>query len=295
MCNSFLLILILFIIRILFIVVIPIILLLNKKISKQLEKILCFVEILLIFLFVILTIFKNPCVINSDIRGFIKSINIIKYNDEEVYINNNPNVVEEIVTNEIYKTNNNRNVYYFNNYELPLSNKKYYCEDKEIYLKNYGNNITAISILLSTALDQNYDPIKVYNFAVENNLVDCEEGINTNELLNLISYNNGFRVINIDKSNISDYIRRGNVVLAKINNNSSVNNISCDKANIIIYSIDNENNFNILNPSNKDHDYICPDNTEGYGQIISSNTNDISWTLDELNTLSEEYVSLERN
>ena len=295
MCNSFLLILILFIIRILFIVVIPIILLLNKKISKQLEKILCFVEILLIFLFVILTIFKNPCVINSDIRGFIKSINIIKYNDEEVYINNNPNVVEEIVTNEIYKTNNNRNVYYFNNYELPLSNKKYYCEDKEIYLKNYGNNITAISILLSTALDQNYDPIKVYNFAVENNLVDCEEGINTNELLNLISYNNGFRVINIDKSNISDYIRRGNVVLAKINNNSSVKNISCDKANIIIYSIDNENNFNILNPSNKDHDYICPDNTEGYGQIISSNTNDISWTLDELNTLSEEYVSLERN
>ena len=295
MCNSFLLILILFIIRILFIVVIPIILLLNKKISKQLEKILCFVEILLIFLFVILTIFKNPCVINSDIRGFIKSINIIKYNDEEVYINNNPNVVEEIVTNEIYKTNNNRNVYYFNNYELPLSNKKYYCDDKEIYLKNYGNNITAISMLLSSALDQNYDPIKVYNFAVENDLVDCEEGINTNELLNLISYNNGLRVVYIDKSNISDYIRRGNVVLAKINNNSSVKNISCDKANIIIYSIDNENNFNILNPADKDHDYICPDNTAGYGQIISSNTNDTSWSLDKLNTLSEEYVSLERN
>ena len=290
MCNSFLLILILFIIRILFIVVIPIILLLNKKISKQLEKILCFVEILLIFLFVILTIFKNPCVINSDIRGFIKSINIIKYNDEEVYINNNPNVVEEIVTNEIYKTNNNRNVYYFNNYELPLSNKKYYCDDKEIYLKNYGNNITAISMLLSSALDQNYDPIKVYNFAVENDLVDCEEGINTNELLNLISYNNGLRVVYIDKSNISDYIRRGNVVLAKINNNSSVKNISCDKANIIIYSIDNENNFNILNPADKDHDYICPDNTAGYGQIISSNTNDTSWSLDKLNTLSEEYV-----
>ena len=295
MCNKPILLVLILILKVLILSSLPIYIIKEKKKKDKIIKTLTVINSIFIILVVLLTAFNNPCFVNSTIKGVVNSFNLSKYKDETINISNDPDVVEKIVTNKIYKTNNNRNVYYFDNYELPLSDKKVYCDDKAFYLKNYGNNITAMSILLSSSIDRNIDPIEIYNFAVSNNLFNCENGVDTDRLINLIAQNYNLRVIYISKDSLSNYISNGNIVLAKINNNSSTRNISCDKSNIIIYNINNESKFNILNPGDRNFDYICPDNTSGYGTVIKANSNDLSWTLDELNALSEEYISLERN
>ena len=294
MCNKPLLLVLIFIIKLVILFSLPIYCLFKEK-NNKIIKHLVRINVLFIIIYIVFTLLNNSCFVNSTIKGILNSIRIDKYSDKTIKISNNPDVVEKIVTNKIYKTNNNKNVYYFNNFELPLSDKKIYCDDKVEYMKNYGNGITAVSILLSSVLDQNIDPIKIYDYAVEKNIFDCEDGVDVVELLYSVASNYNLSLVSIDKTEVANYVRNGNVVLARITYNKNVDNISCGKSNIILYSINKEDSFNILNPSDKNYDYICPDNSIGYGQIIKANTNDSSWPIFNINSISEEYLSLERN
>lgn len=294
MCQNNGMIICLLILKIIIIIIIPIYLIIFRRdktdVYKKIEKI----EIILLILLVLISIIFSQCTINSSIFN----LKLMKYNNKtdlnQIYESNDANIVEQIETSEIFKSTSNKKVYYFNNDKLPLSDKKIECGNKDIYMKNYGNNITAASILLSTVMGKNIDPIEILNFSLQNNLFDCSNGVDTDTLLNALAQDNGLTVIYLDFTEVPNYLKSGGIVIAKVINEKSSINVSCDMSNIILYNINNQNEINILNPSDKDYDYICPDGSAGYGQIIKANTNDRIWSLNEIDSIGYEYISLER-
>lgn len=263
----------------------------NEKIVKN----LFIINLIFILSYLLGNIFNIYYLSNSTIKGIISSFNSIKYSDDIVDLPNSADEVESIETNEIYKNNRNNKVFYFNNQKLPLSNKKITCNNRNLYMKNFGNNITAISILLSTLNVDNNDPIQILNYALNNNLFDCNNGVDTDKLLQFLSQEYQFNIKNIDESELIDYIKDGNIVLAKISNINSSKNLTCDNSNIILYNINNENNIQILNPSDRDYDYICPENSPRFGTIIKANSNDNSYSLKEISSMSYDYIAIERD
>lgn len=294
MCQNNGIIISLIIFKIFVIIIIPIYLVVFRKEKNEAYKKTEKVEISLLIILIITSIIFNQCTINSSIFN----LKLMKYSKKEelnqLYDSNDANVVEKIESKDIYRNVSNKKVYYFNNDNLPLSDKKIECGNKDIYMKNYGNNITAVSILLSSVMEKNIDPIEVLNFSLKNNLFDCSEGVDTDKLLNAIAYDNNLTVVYLDINEVPNYLKSGGILLTKVINNKNNINVSCDMSNIILYNINNQNKINILNPIDKDYDYICPAGTAGYGQIIKANTNDRIWTLDEIDSIGYEYISLER-
>ena len=294
MCESKAILSFMFFIKIIVLIIIPLIILINKKINPNTKMKLINVEIVIVSLFIILRVTNNSCIVNSSIDKvgmdlYRKSTSVSKEK-------NSPDIVEEIVTNKIYKTNNLSDVYYFNNNIQPLSDKKITCNGETKYMKQYGNGITTVSMMVSTILNQNIDPIEILNLAVKNDIFDCNTGVNINLLLNVVSeeYNISFR--EIDSDLLWDYVYSGNVVLEEIVfNKNTNNNLTCSKGNILIYSVDNNYNFQILNPNNSNEDYICPDNTPGSMMIIKAKSNDNVWTINQLNNIKSRYIVGERN
>ena len=240
-----------------------------------------------------LRLLNNKCIINSN-------SNYIKHSKEDVsiykkIIGTDPGIVSNIISNHVYYSLDKKSIYYYNINELPLSNKKYYCDNKEIYLKNYGNDVVSVSMLLSAYLNKNVDPIETFNFALDNNLVSCENGVDIYRLLDNLLVQYDYHVVRIPKENVSSYVRNGGVVLSIVNHKDFAYNFSCNKSSIIIYSIDKNNNYRILDSNDRNYEYICPDNTDGYGDVLQANSRNNSWTSDVINTLSDEFISLERN
>ena len=64
--------------------------------------------------------------------------------------------------------------------------------------------------------------------------------------------------------------------------------------NVGMHKNKSSGNFSILNPNDKDYKYICPENSEGYGKVIDSNTNDKLYSLDDIKSISSRYIILER-
>ena len=127
MCEKSVILSLIFILKIVILLVIPIIVLFfYKKFDSKKINILFYVEFGLIALLIVLRIMNNPCIVNSTIGGINQSI--LNTSTEHINEDNDPNVVNKIVTNKIYKNNKGGDVYYFNNNELPLSNKKIICD-----------------------------------------------------------------------------------------------------------------------------------------------------------------------
>ena len=293
MCKSTGVLVFIFLLKILAMIIIPIaIYILNNRIDKKRINLLFFISIFMICIFILLRIFNNDCVINSNLKGI--NINNNKKTKNVLYSKNDANRVEKIITNNIYKNNLNDDVYYFNHDELPLSDKKISCEGRDVYMKNYGNNITVISMALSTLYQKNIDPIEILNLALDNNILDCEIGFNTDELLELISNHYNLNVLPIYKEQINDYIQNGGIVISNIGVSEYSKNMSCGDSYILIYKVNKDGKFSILNPNDKDYDYICPDNSLNYGQVIKANQNNDTYTLAELANTTNRFIVLER-
>ena len=294
MCEKTSVLVLFLIIKFIIIFLIPAILIIfRNKIEKKFLNIIFCISLLFLILFIFLRLFNNSCIIYSNING-IKINNYKNFNSITV-INNNYNNIESFITDKIYKSASNKNVYYFNHNDSPLADKVILCDNKNIYLKQYGNNITAVSMLLSYVEQKNIDPIEILNIAIKNDLLDCDTGVDTDKLLQILANNYNLKISYLNKNSLLDYIRSGGVAIAKVINNPSHKNISCGESNIMIYNLNKENKYNILDPNSKDYDYICPNNSAGYGQIISANSNDVIFSTDELDSISYEYITLERN
>ena len=294
MCDKGGMLLLFFILKIIIFALVPILILLNKRISQDKMNKLFIVDAVLIVLFIVLRISNFTCVSNSTLNGL--NISMKKNSTDFIKEKNDADSVNEIVTNKIYKTNSLSNVYYFNNNQLPLSNKKVICDNKELYMRQYGNGITAVSSMVSTILNKNVDPIAILELSIRNGIFDCEEGVNINLLLDVVSneYNITFR--EIDSENLWNTVYSGKLVMEEIvYNKDSLDNITCDKGYILVYDVDNSYNFQILNPNNSIHDYICPDNTVGSMTKITGNTNSKTWNLTQLDSIKSRYIVGERN
>lgn len=293
MCERTSILILIFILKVIFLILSPLsfFYLINRFNNKYIN-ILYKTNVIFLILLITLRIFNNPCVINSNISGI--DHNMSKKSDNILYETNSANTVERIVTNKIYTKSNKQKIYYFNINKLPLSNKKIYCDNDYAYMKNYGSNITALSIIVSSLYNENIDPIKLLDLSVENNIFDCETGVNTDELINLVNNNYNLSKREINYTELKDYIRNGGIVLAEINAGSKEKTVSCSASYIVIYDVDKQGNFSILNPNDKDYKYICPENSEGYGKVIDSNTNDKLYSLDDIKSISSRYIILER-
>ena len=293
MCERTSILILIFILKVIFLILGPLsfFYLINRFNNKYIN-ILYKTNVIFLILLITLRIFNNPCVINSNISGI--DHNMSKKSDNIIYETNSANTVERIVTNKIYTKSNKQKIYYFNINKLPLSNKKIYCDNDYAYMKNYGSNITALSIIVSSLYNENIDPIKLLDLSVENNIFDCETGVNTDELINLVNNNYSLSKREINYTELKDYIRNGGIVLAEINAGDIDKSISCSASYIVIYDVDKQGNFSILNPNDKDYKYICPENSEGYGKVIDSNTNDKLYSLDDIKNISSRYIILER-
>lgn len=293
MCTRTIILVLILIVKIFVFFFIPLNLyMIYKKDKNYNNNIIYFAELFIIIIFILLNIFNNSCVRNSTISKIY--VNAYRNSSNVILESNDPNVVEKIVTNKIYKTNNNRNVYYFNHNNVPFSNKKVVCEDNSLYMKHYGNNITAISTLVSYVMNKNIDPIEIMNLAINKEIVDCDKGISTYELLKVVAEKYNLNIVYVDQRNLYNLIQEGNVILAKSDYNSNIkNNISCDISYINIYKVKN-NNYYILNPNDKDYDYICPEDSSGYGSIILSKQNERKWSAEDLFNTTYEYITLER-
>ena len=295
MCERPVTLFLMFLLKIIVFILVPLLLFIFKdRINNKYLNIVFRINIVLIVLFIILRLFNNSCIINSNFNYLKNMTNSNKEKNSKISDSNNANKVEKIVTNKIYKTKDNKNVYYFNNNQLPLSEKKIKCKNKNIYMKNYGNTITAVSILVSTAKQRNIDPIEIMNLAVDNNIFNCEEGVSTRELLLLVSEKYNLEVKIIDNYYLQNYVSNGGIVLSEVTNVRGKKNITCDQTSIIVYNVNKENELIILNPNDKRYDYICPEGSRGYGSIIKANTNNSSLSIDELMNINIYNVALER-
>ena len=294
MCEGKAILSFMFFIKIIVLIIIPLIILINKKINPNTKMKLINVEIAIVSLFIILRVTNNSCIVNSSIEKI--GIDLYRKSTSVIKEKNSPDIVEEIVTNKKYKTKNLSDVYYFNNNIQPLSDKKITCNGETKYMKQYGNGITTVSMMVSTILNQNIDPIEILNLAVKNDIFDCNTGVNINLLLNVVSEEYRVTFREIDSESLWDTIYSGNVVLEEaVFKKDAPVNLTCGKGYLLIYSVDNNYDFQILNPNNSANDYICPDNTPGYMTIIKANSNDSIWTLNQLNEIKSRFIIGERN
>lgn len=280
------------------IIIIPVFLMVNKRVDlkTKIDKPLFMVEILLLLLLIALRL-TNSCLVNNS--TFSKIYRFTKYDDNNEIVlksGNDANIVKEIITDNIYKTKKSGNVYYFNNNTEPLSDKRITCGGKKIYMKNFGNSITAASIMLSTALNKNIDPISLLNLSVKNGIINCDNGVTIEKELELLQNNYNVHYTEIDSSLMETAVNNGIVVLAEVvYNENSKNNITCTKSYIVIYNIDNNGKYRILNPNENGSIKICPENTDGELSLIEANTNDKGWSYDELVRIINKYWVVERN
>lgn len=293
MCQRESILTLILILKIVILLVLPILLVFFRdRIERRYISPLFNINIVLIILFIVLRVLNNGCIVNSTFSKLY--INQYKKGEITKKEETGSNIIERIVTNKKYNTKTGKTVYYFNNVELPISDYEVPCKKSHGYMKNLGNNITAISIFMSTYLERNMDPIQILNYAKKSELIRCDVGIKTYNLLNIVAKDYDYNVRTISFGEVDRYLNSGNVVLAEVTNKPGVHNVTCDKSYIVIYNKTNDNNYMFLNPSDRSFDYICPASSAGYGTVVEANTNDYFMSESELNTIGIDYIVLER-
>lgn len=288
MCDrSFVLILFL-IIKIIFLVIAPLtVYFLYKKNIKEFS-IVGIIDIFFIGLFIVLKLIGNPCATNSTfsyIKNNVNGTNIMRENADTLY--------ETIRSTSKYRNSSNKNVYFYGINYAPLKNHKLSC-NKNSYIKNYGNGVTAITTLISNTYGSEVNEVNVLSYLEENKLIDCENGIDFDSALNALSNKYKYNYYQINRSQVDQYIYNGKSVLVETKNNSDEkNNFGCEKDYIIIYNKNNDGNYNIINSNDKNYSYFCPSNTIGYGSIIEKNQNNRTYTLDEIDSKAVRYYVIE--
>ncbi|MBR3490129.1 MAG: hypothetical protein IKH36_01440 [Bacilli bacterium] len=271
--DKFLLILF-FITKILAIIVVPIIIFVLKKKNKYLY----IVEIAVLLLLVILYLCGVSFVVDSNIGGILnlKLISESTSDNSFDYYNNIRGLsnITSIDADISYKTHRNDDVYYFNGYELPLAAKRVDCGTDYDYYKYYSDIMTSTAMLLSTYFNQNITPIEIYNKTVANNLISCGNPINKDSFFYMISneYNIYFNVIGEEE--LRNYVLNGKPVLLETSGNGY---LSCNESYFLIYSINNSNEYLMLDPNNRSYRHICPEGSTGFGNVLEANYNELTF------------------
>lgn len=285
MCDRSFVLVIFLILKIIILLVLPIVVYILYKRENKLFDTVGIINIAFILFLIIMRLFGNDCITNSN-------ISYLKSSDKELeYIEENPNALNEyesVYSTEQYLNKASKEVYQYGISDDPIKNIKISC-DKTSYMKNYGDSIAAITSLVSNYAEDEINLIEILDELEESNLIDCNNGFDFDAVLNKIADMYSLKVSQISSWQINDY---ENVLVETINKPEETNNFGCEKDYIVIYNI-NEDELSILNPNDKTYSYFCPSNTIGYGSIIEENQNERIFTLDEINSKALRYFVVE--
>jgi len=281
--DKFLLIFI-FIIKIFVIILAPIILFIFRKSLKSFIKIFIYIEIFALLTILALYIIGFSYIVDSNVSNVLNIKLLDETEDDELSsFNQDIEISNNITTFEgdsvSYKTHKNDKVYYYNGYEMPLSVQKIKCKDDYSYLKHYSSIITSTSMLLSTYFGDDIDPIELMNKSIDNGLIDCSNPMNKDKFFEMISREYKVNFAIIDNSQLQNYILNGRPVMVETKGNGI---LSCKESYFLVYDINNTEEYLLLDPNNKSYEYICPDGTSGFGNILQSNYNDKSFKSSEI-------------
>ena len=288
MCNNSGILIIFLIVKIIILALIPIILFILYRRDNKLFNFIGMLDAVLIIVFIILKLFNNPCVNNSNFF-------YIKSNEVDLdYISENTNTLyESVYSTDKYFYQDNRNAYYYDINTAPLKNVSLSC-NKKSYMEHYGNGISAITTLIANYYDIDINIVDVLAFLEDKNLIDCNNGIDFNKAFISLGEMYNYRVKEIYSSQIDSYISNGRSVLVETTNKANeTNNFGCEKDYIVIYNKTNEGTYNIINPNDQYESYFCPSNTIGYSSIIEGNQNEKSYTIDNINAKALRYFVIE--
>lgn len=278
-----------FIIKIIVIIAAPIAIFIFR--NRKIKNSLIWLEIIALLTLFILYIVGFSYVVDSNIISMY-NIKILSKSKAPAYSEYMEQIelsqsTKNIDADTSYKTHKNEKVYYYNGFEMPLSAKKVECDGTYDYFKNYSSMITSTAMLLSSYFNKEIDPIEVYNKAYKAGLIKCDEPINKDQFFLMIynDYKVNFNVISFDQ--LENYILNGKPVLLETIGNG---NLSCTQSYYLIYDINNSGEYLMLDPNNKSYSYICPDGTTGFGNILKSNYNDITFSSSEILSDSNRFI-----
>lgn len=288
MCNSNLALVIFLIFKIIVLIILPIIVFILYKFNHKLFNTVGVVNILFIIILILLRLFGNDCVKNSNFSYFKKTnkeVNIIKEDNSVRY--------SVINSTKTYPTINHKNAYFYDINSVRLKDYKLSC-DNNSYISNYGSGISAITTLIANKFDIEVNEVNVIKYLEENNLLDCDDGFDFDNSLIKLGDKYYYNVYQIYANQVDSYVSNGNSVLVETSNKyNNDNNFGCEKDYIVIYSKNNEGNYSIINPNDKNYSYFCPSNTIGYGSIIEKDQNKRTFTLDEITNKALRYFVIE--
>ena len=277
------------IIKILVIVVAPIVLYRFRKLN--INKLFYGLEIGALCIIAALYIIGFSYVVDSNISSILNMKLLsptIEDNSTEFMISlESSKRIGEIEADTDYKTHRNEDVYYYNGYEFPLAGRKIECNGGNDYYKYHSDIMTSTAMLLSTYFGRQIDPIEVYNKASDNDIIDCKEPINSDDFFYMISneYKVNFKVL--DSSELKNYILNGKPVLMETEGNG---NLSCYQTYFLIYDVNNAGEYLLLDPNDKSYRYICPEGTEGFGNVLKANYNKLSFDYYDLLSDSNRFI-----
>ena len=291
MCEKSSILVIFLILKILFLVVIPIVLFILYKRENKIFNKVAYGEIMLLVLLIILRILDNGCVSNSTINGIKNSF--LGDSEEVIYENIDANDTSKIhiEANTNYRTYNNNQLYYFNQNSESIRDSYYECSGKKVYANTYASGITAFATAISTLYNTSVTPVELFNGYKESYDV-CSEEINSNNLITFFTkrYDN-LKINEINSSQLASAIKNGNIVVAEFSANEN-SKLTCDSGYIVIYNIGLDGKYIIADPALPSKDFVCPYSSKAYGNIIKSNNMNESWYLSELNNEVIHYYSL---
>lgn len=278
--DKFLLVLF-FLIKIIVVIIAPILLIIFKR--YEIKKYLIGIELFALIAIIVLYVIGFSYMTDSNIINIL-NIKLLGESDKSIvsdlYENiSTSNSIKTLEAIKDYKTHRNSNVYYYDGYNMPLSAKKIKCESGYDYYKYYSDIITSTSMLLSTYFDKTISPLEVLDKTINAGLIKCGEPINQDSFFYMIynEYHVDFKVIN--NSELRNYILNGKPVLLETNGNG---NLSCNQSYFLIYDVNNNDDYLLLDPNNRSYNYICPDGSTGFGSMLKPNYNDSSFSYSDI-------------
>lgn len=288
MCESISFLVFLIIIKILLYLILPIYILFSKRNFRYLT----YINIFLVVLFLLLRLFNNNCILNSNISR-INEISI-KNNFKDTYDYSLENFSNEIYVSDLFKTYSNKNIKYYNLNDEFNKNKTFTCNNEKKYNKFYLENIYNIAPVLSYSLSIDINPNELLDYALEKNIVDCNKGIDTIILLDTLKEKYQFEYKLISPIELENYILNDHVVLFESKGSTDISTpLSCNIGYSVIYNV-SDGDFILSSSNDKDYNYICPDNSIGFGSVIKANNNDNTWTLNSLNVQASKFIVIEK-
>lgn len=278
--DKFLLVLF-FLIKIIVVIIAPVLFIIFKK--YEIKKYLIGIELFALIAIIVLYAIGFSYVTDSNLINIL-NIKLLNKSDKSIvsdlYENiSTSNAMSTIEGSTDYKTHRNSNVYYFDGYNMPLAAKKIKCDSGYDYYKYYSDMITSTAMLLSTYFDKNISPLEILEKVDNEGLIKCGEPINQDSFFYVIykEYNVDFKVIN--SSELRNYVLNGKPVLLETNGNG---NLSCNQSYFLIYDVNNNDDYLLLDPNNKSYNYICPDGSTGFGSILKANYNDSTFSYSDI-------------